>query len=124
MAQSKTMRVTTRSSTKSKATDTKVAVHVSTVRLSNVRAVQNLEDLLHLITNTIRSYSTKKSTLRKMYAGTDSITCKVVGKQLAMKLARKIESSFKKYHPEVIVHKPKDQTFYDIEINFKSPVTS
>ena len=112
-------KIVQKSSSSTRATKTESADVISTVRLSNVRVVKNLEDLLHLITRTIRSYSTKKSTLRKMYAGTDSITCKVVGKQLAIRLARKIEESFAKYNPEVLVNKPKSKTYYDIEITFK-----
>ena len=96
-------------------------VHVSTVKFVNVSVVDNKEDLLHLITNVIKNFSKKKSTLAQMRAGTSSITCQLRGKKVAQSLARKVADAFKKYRPEVEVHKPKKQEYYDITVRFIDP---
>ncbi|MDP3970112.1 MAG: hypothetical protein Q8P90_00260 [bacterium] len=93
-------------------------IHISTVKFSNVKAVENLEELLHLITNVIKNYSKQSSMLAQMRAGSNTITCNLRNKKVAISLARKVSDAFKKYKPDVVVNKPKSQEYYDITVRF------
>lgn len=91
---------------------------VSTVKFTNVELVSNLEELLHLITNVLHSYSRQKSILVQLRTSKNTITCQLRGKKIATVLARRVEDAFKKYHPEVIINHSKEQDHYDITVDF------
>lgn len=94
-------------------------VRVSTVKFLNVRVVENKEDLLHLITNVLKNYSKQSATLKQMRASATSITCEIITKKVAIALARKVASAFKKYKPEVNISTSRKQDHHDITVVFQ-----
>ncbi|MFA5994875.1 MAG: hypothetical protein WCW27_03235 [Patescibacteria group bacterium] len=96
-------------------------ITASTLKLVNVQLVEHQADLLHLVANALKKFSTEKSVLVKMQATATVITYWIVNKKLAATLGKKVQSAFKHYHPVVDITYPKDESFYTVTVTFQEP---
>lgn len=96
-------------------------ITASTVKLVNMQLVEHQADLMHLIANLLKRFSTKQSVLVKTQASATGATYWLTSKTVAVTLGKKIQSAFKHYHPVVDITYPKDESFYTVKVTFQEP---
>lgn len=92
----------------------------STVKFTNVQYIKNKEDFIHLITNVLKNYSKQKPNLLQLRAGSNTVTCQIVSKRVAVLLARKVVNAFKHYKPQLDIRSPRVKDHYDILVSFSA----